>query len=297
MSEPTIITCAVTGNITQPSQTPYLPITPEQIATACIEAARAGAAIAHIHVREDDGRPSMSIEKYREVIERIRASDQDVIINLTTGPGGRFIPSKDDPSVAAPGTNLLRPERRVEHIRQLRPEICSLDFDTMYSGSSVVINTPENLAVMAGIIAEAGTKPELEVFDSGDIQMANHFVAQGLVASPPLYQIVLGVRYGAIATPETMLYLKSILPPGALWAAFGVGRWEFPMVAQAFLLGGHVRVGLEDNIYIEKGKLAESNAQLVTRAVDILRNLGGRPASAGDAREILGLKRNTPTAA
>lgn len=294
MSNPTIITCAVTGNITSPKQTPYLPITPEQIAAACIDAARAGAAIVHIHVREDDGSPSMEVARYREVIERIRASDQDVVINLTTGPGGRYIPSPDDPSVAAEGTFFLHPEKRVAHVRELRPEICSLDFNTMNSGASVVINTPQNLTIMAEIIAEAGTKPELEVFDSGDIQLANHFIEQGLVTSPALFQIVLGVRYSAIATPETMMFLQSLLPSDSQWAAFGVGRWEFPMLAQAWLLGGHVRVGLEDNIYLERGKLAESNTQLVDRAVNIIKDLGGRPATAGEAREILGLKKISP---
>lgn len=294
MANPTIISCAVTGNITSPEQTPFLPITPEQIANSCIEAARAGAAIAHIHVRDDAGKPSMEVARYREVMERIRASDQDIVINLTTGPGGRFIPSKDDPKVAAPGTSLLPPAKRVEHIRVLRPEICSFDFDTMFSGNSVVINTPENLAVMAEIIAESGAKPELEVFDTGDIQLANHFIDQGLIKGRPLFQIVLGVRYGAIATPETMTYMKSLLPTDADWAAFGVGRWEFPMVAQSFLLGGHVRVGLEDNIYLEKGKLAESNAQLVERAVDIVKSLGGQVATAGETREILDLRQQDP---
>lgn len=294
MANPTIISCAVTGNITSPSQTPYLPITPEQIADACLDAVRAGAAIVHIHVRHPDGRPSMELAHYREVIERLRAAEEDVIINLTTGPGGRFIPSDDDPSVAAPGTTLMRPERRVEHIVALRPEICSLDFNTMYSGSSVVINTPRNLAVMADIIREAGVLPELEVFDTGDIQLANHFIEEGRLDAPALFQIVLGVRYGAIATPETLLYMKSLLPAGSHWAAFGVGRWEFPMLAQAWLLGGHVRVGLEDNIYLEKGVLAESNTVLVKKAVRILKELGGTIATAGEAREMLGLKKQFP---
>ena len=296
MSTPTIISCAVTGNITSPSQTPYLPITPEQIAEACLDAVRAGAAIVHIHVRHPDGRPSMEMSHYREVVERLRAADEDVIINLTTGPGGRFIPSEDDPSIAAPGTTLARPERRVEHVAKLRPEICSLDFNTMYSGSSVVINTPRNLAVMGDIIRDAGVLPELEVFDSGDIQLANHFLAEGQLDPPALFQIVLGVRYGAIATPETLLYLKSLLPAGSNWAAFGVGRFEFPMLAQAWLLGGHVRVGLEDNIYIEKGVLAESNAVLVKKAVRIIKELGGTIATPGEAREILRLKKQRPLA-
>jgi len=296
LPDPTIITCAVTGNITSPSQTPFLPITPEQIAEACLDAVRAGAAIVHIHVRHPDGRPSMELGHYAEVVQRLRAADEDVIINLTTGPGGRFIPGDDDPSVAAPGTTLTRPERRVEHIVALRPEICSLDLNTMYSGSSVVINTPRNLAVMSDLIREAGVLPELEVFDSGDIQLANHFIQEGRLDVPALFQIVLGVRYGAIATPETLLYMKSLLPAGSNWAAFGVGRWEFPMLAQAWLLGGHVRVGLEDNIYLEKGVLAESNTVLVKKAVRILKELGGTIATPAEAREILGLKKQLPKA-
>ena len=294
MSQPTIISCAVTGNITTLQQNPHLPCTPEQIANAGLEAVRAGAAIIHVHVRYPDGRPSMELAHYREVVERLRAADEDVIINLTTGPGGRFIPSDDEPSRAAPGTSLARPELRVEHIERLRPEISSLDFNTMYSGTSVVINTPRNLAIMAERIQAAGVLPELEVFDSGDIQLARHFIDEGKLASPALFQIVLGVRYGAIATPQTMLYMTSLLPPDARWAAFGVGRWEFPMLAQAWLLGGHVRVGLEDNIYLEKGVLAKSNTELVAKAVRILKELGGRPATAGEAREILGLKRQNP---
>lgn len=294
MADPTIISCAVTGNITTLEQTPYLPVTPEQIANACLDAIRAGAAIVHIHVRHPDGRPSMELGHYREVVERLRAADEDVIINLTTGPGQRFIPSWDNPSVAAPGTTLIRPEPRVEHIAALRPELCSLDLNTMYSGSSVVINTPDNVAVMAEIIRASGVRPELEVFDTGDIQLANHFIEQGRLDTPALFQIVLGVRYGAIATPETLTYMRSLLPRGSHWGAFGVGRWEFPMLAQSWLLGGHVRVGLEDNIYLEKGVLAEGNVPLVQKAVRIIRELGGTIATPGQAREILNLKRQDP---
>ena len=294
MADPTIISCAVTGNITTLQQTPHLPVTPEQIAQSCVEAARAGAAIVHVHVRHPDGRPSMDLAHYREVVERLRAADEDVVINLTTGPGQRFVPSEADPSVAAPGTTLMRPEPRVAHVQALRPELCSLDLNTMYSGSSVVINTPANLAIMADLIAEAGVKPELEVFDSGDIQLGNHFIEQGRLAASTLFQIVLGVRYGAIATPETLMYMKSLLPSNAPWSAFGVGRWEFPMLAQSWLLGGHVRVGLEDNIYLEKGVLAESNAALVAKAARIVRDLGGQIATPGEAREILGLTKQAP---
>ena len=290
MANPTIISCAVTGNITTPRQTPHLPVTPEQIAQSCIEAARAGAAIVHIHVRHPDGRPSMELAHYREVVERLRAAEEDVVINLTTGPGQRFVPSEADPSVAAPGTTLMRPEPRVAHIQALRPELCSLDLNTMYSGSSVVINTPANLAIMAELIAEAGVKPELEVFDSGDIQLAHTLLDQGILKGPPLFQIVMGVRYGFVSTVQTLVYAHSLLPKDATWAAFAIGRWEFPMLASAWLLGGHVRVGMEDNVYLRKGQLTPSNAALCEKAVRILDDIGAELATAKEARQILGLK-------
>jgi uncharacterized protein (DUF849 family) len=294
LADPTILTCAVTGNITTLEQTPYLPVTPEQIAEAGLAAVRAGAAVIHVHVRHENGRPSMELQHYREVVERLRAADEDVVINLTTGPGQRFVPSVDNPSIAGLGTTLMRPEPRVSHVEILRPELCSLDLNTMYSGSSVVINTPENLAIMAEKIHAAGVLPEVEVFDSGDIQLANDMVKKGLLRSPAFIQIALGVKYGAIATTETVAYLRSILPPGSNWSAFGVGRWEFPMLVQSWLMGGHIRVGLEDNIYLSKGVLAQSNTQLVEKAAGLVRELGGRLATAGEAREILGLKKQTP---
>jgi uncharacterized protein (DUF849 family) len=292
MADQTIITCAVTGSITRPEQHPNLPITPAQIANAAIEAAKAGAAIAHIHVRDPEtGAPSMALEHYREVVERIRASATDVIINLTTGPGGRFIPSDDDPKVAAPGSTLMPPEERVAHVVALRPEICSLDLNTMWFGASVVINTPRNVAIMAEAIRAAGVKPELEVFDSGDIQLAHQLLESGVLPRPPLFQVVLGIKNGFPATPDALLYARSLLPADADWAAMGTGRMEFPIVAQACLLGGHVRVGLEDNLYLSKGVLAPSNAALVERAVTIAELLGQRVASQAEARTILGLTR------
>ncbi|MGH6901103.1 MAG: 3-keto-5-aminohexanoate cleavage protein [Geminicoccaceae bacterium] len=290
MAEKTIITCAVTGSITRPEQHPGLPITPQQIAAAAIDAAKAGAAIAHIHVRDPEtGAPSMALELYREVVDRIRSSDTDLIVNLTTGPGGRFIPSDDDPKVAAPGSNLMRPEKRIEHVLALRPEICSLDLNTMWFGSSAVINTPRNVAIMAEAIQGAGVKPELEVFDSGDLQLAHDLLERGVLQRPALFQVVLGIKNGFPATPATLLYAKSLLPDDALWAAMGIGRMEFPIVAQACLLGGHVRVGLEDNLYLSKGELAPSNAALVERAVTLVELLGGSVASPTEAREILSL--------
>jgi uncharacterized protein (DUF849 family) len=290
MARKTILTVAVTGNQTTLQQHPGLPCTPLQIATACIESAKAGAAITHIHVRYEDGRPSMELAHYRETVERIRDSGVDVIINLTTGPGQRFIPGKDDPKVAAPGTTLMHPLRRVEHIQALKPEICSLDLNTMWSGTSAVINSPENITIMAQAMKEAGSKPEIEVFDSGDIQLAKALIEKGVLDSPPLFQIVTGIRYGFESTPQTMMYARSLLPAGSHWAGFGIGRMAFPMVAQAFLLGGHVRVGLEDAVYIRKGELAPSNAAMAEKAARIVDELGGELATPNEARQILGLR-------
>jgi uncharacterized protein (DUF849 family) len=290
MSGKTILSVAVTGNQTTLQQHPGLPCTPEQIANACIESAKAGAAITHIHVRYPDGRPSMELSHYTEVVDRIRNSGVDVIINLTTGPGQRFIPSENDPKVAAPGTTLTTPLRRVEHILALKPEICSLDLNTMWSGTSAVINSPNSITTMARAMKEAGSKPELEVFNSGDIQLAKDLIDKGVLDKPPLFQIVTGIRYGFECTPQTMMYAKSLLPEGAHWAAFGVGRLAYPSLALAFLLGGHVRIGIEDAVYLRKGVLAPSNAAMAEKAAHIIEELGGELATAKEARAILGLR-------
>jgi uncharacterized protein (DUF849 family) len=288
MRRKVILTCAVTGNITTPEQTPYLPITPEQIANAAIDAAKAGAAVAHIHVRDPEtGRPSMDINLYREVMDRIRASGTDVVINLTTGPGGRYLPDRENPRVAAPGSTLLPPEKRVDHIVELKPEIATLDLNTMWSGSAVVINAPWSVTRMAELIYSVGTIPELEVFDSGDIGLAKQLIAEGVLKAPCLFQVCMGIRWGFDWDPQTLHYARSILPPGSPWAAFAIGRMEFPMLMQAWLLGGHVRVGLEDNIYLNKGELATSNTVLVERAVRLLRELGVEPMTAAEVRAEL----------
>jgi uncharacterized protein (DUF849 family) len=287
----TILTCAVTGNLTRPDQTPHLPITPEQIASECLAAAEAGAAVVHIHVRDPlTGKPSMEIDHYRDVVDRIRRRRADLVINLTTGPGGRYVPSEDDPKIYAPGTTLLPPEKRVEHIALIQPDICSLDLNTMNSGPDVVINTPRNVRKMAAVIRSSGVMPELEIFDSGDLHLARDLINEGTLDGPGLWTFVLGVKYGFSASPETLMYARNQLPAGAIWAAFGIGRTEFPMVAQSWLYGGHVRVGLEDNIYLEKGVLAKGNAELVSKAVDILKSLGGDVATPAEARVLLGLR-------
>ena len=286
----TILTCAVTGNLTKPEMTPYLPITPKQIADACLGAADAGAAVAHIHVRyPETGKPSMELDHYAEVMHLIKAQNKELIINLTTGPGGRYVPTEGDPKVFAPGTTLCDPLKRVEHVAALKPDICSLDLNTMNSGADVVMNTPSNVRKMAKVIREAGVMPELEIFDSGDLNLAKDLIADGTVDGPGLYTFVMGVKYGLNTDPATLLDTRDQLPSGAIWAAFGISRAEFPIVAQAWLLGGHIRVGMEDNIYLEKGVLCESNAQLVSRAKRIIGDLGGQLASSNEARQMLGL--------
>lgn len=291
MEQPTILTCAVTGNLTTPEQTPHLPITPTQIATACLEAAEAGAAAVHIHVRDPQtGRPSMDVDLYAEVVAEIRTRRADLVINLTTGPGGRFVPSDDDPQVAAPGSNLMVPERRVAHIAALKPDICSLDLNTMNSGDQVVINTPKNVRRMAKVIREAGAVPELECFDSGDLMLAQALMADGSLEGPGLYTLVMGVRYAMPFKPETLWHARSLIAPTAQWSAFAIGRHAFPAVAQTYLLGGNVRVGLEDTIYLDRGVLAKSNAELVSRARRIVEDLGGRLATPRQARERWGLR-------
>jgi uncharacterized protein (DUF849 family) len=286
-----IITCAVTGNLTTPEQTPYLPITPEQIAESSLGAADAGAAIVHIHVRDPmTGRPSMELELYREVMDRIRQARPLLIINLTTGPGGRFVPSKDDPKIADVGTTLRSPERRVEHIAKLKPEICTLDLNTMWSGTAVVINTPANVRRMARVMRDAGSLPEIELFDSGDVALMHDLVADGSLAGPLLASFVMGVRYGFQASPETVLYARSLLPQNAQFTAIGIGRHAFQAVAQSYLAGGHVRVGLEDAVNLSRGVLAQSNAAMVEKARRVVEDLGGRIASPDEAREIIGLR-------
>ncbi|MES1202711.1 MAG: 3-keto-5-aminohexanoate cleavage protein [Pseudomonadota bacterium] len=288
MQRKTILTCAVTGNSTRRDQHPRLPITPAEIATAAIEAHRAGAAMVHLHARDPKTeRGTMELSLFQEIVDRIRQAGSDVIINLSTGEGGRFLPGDPDPRVAGPGTTLVPGEQRVVHVEALQPEVCSLDLNTMNSGPNVVINTPKSVEAMARRIYAAGVIPELELFDTGDLQMAKSLMEKGVLRAPPMIQLVLGVRFGAPADPATLHYLVSQLPPDSIWGAFGIGRQEFPMLAQTWLLGGHVRVGLEDNVFISKGQLARDNAELVEKGVNIVEQLGGSIASVAEAREIL----------
>lgn len=290
MSKPVILTCALTGGATLSGKNPAVPVAPAEIAHQAVDAAKAGATIAHIHVREPGtGAPSMRLELYEEVVDRIHQSGCDILINLTTGPGARFIPGRDDPRIGDPASTLALWPKRVEHIERLRPDICSLDVGSMNFGHHVFINTPADLQKMAEAIRKAGVKPEMETFELGHIRLAKHLIEQGLIEAPPLFQICLGIPWGAPATPEVMMAMRDELPAGAEWAAFGIGATQFPMVAQAVLLGGHVRVGLEDNLYLRRGMPAPHNAALVERAVTIIEQLDRRVATPDEARAILRL--------
>ena len=291
MQRKVMISCAVTGSADTPGRNPAVPVTPAQIAQSAIDAAKAGAAIVHIHVRDPKTtRPSMETSLYKEVVDRIRESGSDVLINLTTGPGARFVPGDDDPLKPGPGTTMKTPRERVKHVVALKPDICSLDMGSMNMGPHVFINTPTYLEAMAVAIRDAGVLPELEAFETGHLLLAKRMIENGHIKPPGMFQICLGISWAQPATPEAMTYMRSLLPTASPWFAFGISLHQFPMVAQAILLGGHPRVGLEDNIYLEKGKLAPSNAALVEKAAKIVELLGDVVATAEDARAILGLK-------
>ena len=289
-SEKVVLTVSVTGSIGDRSSNPALPVTPKEIAESAVEAAAAGAAVAHIHVRDiQTGKPSMEMQMYEETVRRIR-DHSDILLNLTTGAGARFIPAEDDPSDPGPGTTLTSPQRRIAHVLALKPEICSLDVGSMDFGPHLFVNFLPHVEWMAEQISAAGVKPELEVFDMGHIEKAKHLIRTGRIKSPPLFQLCTGIRWGIPATPESMIAMKGLLPDDALWTGFGIGATSFPMVAVTAVLGGNVRVGFEDSLYIEKGKLAASNRQLVEKAVAILRLLGKEPASPDEARRLLKLE-------
>ncbi|MCE2521140.1 MAG: 3-keto-5-aminohexanoate cleavage protein [Alphaproteobacteria bacterium] len=289
MNTDVFITCAVTGAGDTTEKSPHVPVTPEAIANAAIEAARAGAAIAHIHVRDvTTGKGNRDRDAFREVVARVRDSECDVIINLTTGMGGDYVPDADDPGRASPGSDMTSPEERVLHVEELLPEICSLDVATMNFTDGAFINVPDHLRVMGERIAKAGVKPELECFDLGHVRLANQLITEGVIEEPPLFQICLGVPWGAPADPESLIAMRNLLPKNAHWSAFGISRMQIPMAAQAVISGGNVRVGLEDNLYLSRGVLA-TNGQLVERAVEVVERLGARIMSPAETRQKLSL--------
>ena len=293
MNNEVIVTCAVTGAGDTLGKHPEVPVTPEQISNAAIAAAKAGASVAHIHVRDPEtGLGSRDTNLFKEVVERIRDSETDVVINLTAGMGGDWVPSEENPSMPGPGTDMIGPEERLAHIKEIHPEICSLDCGTMNfgNGNEIYISPPGYLREMASMIQEWGVKPELEVFELGQIRFAKQMIKEGLINEPPMFQICLGIPWGAEQTVDSMKVMKDELPTNASWASFGIGRMQMPMAAAAVAMGGNVRVGLEDNLYLEKGVLA-SNDQLVTRVIEIIQRMGSRVLSPKETRDKLKLKK------
>jgi uncharacterized protein (DUF849 family) len=288
-----ILTCAVTGGNSFNRKHPSFPITPAQIADAAIEAQEAGASAVHLHVRNPvTGDGSRDPELFRELSNRVRARGLRAILNLTCGTGATYMPSAENDGIAGSGTDVGSVEDRTRHIAENRPEVCSLDVTTQNQMDGpveyVYLNSQATLRAMARTFFDLGVKPELEVFGPGDVLFANQMITEGLIQAPPFFQMVLGTRWGLPSDVETILYLKRLLPPGALWAAFSIGAMQMPMVAQSVVLGGHTRVGLEDNLYLERGMFA-TNGQLVARAVRIIEDLGAAVATPDEARAMLGV--------
>ena len=283
MNTEVVVTCAVTGAGDTVGKHPDVPVTPEQVANA---------AIVHIHARDPEtGIGSRDVDLFKDTVERIRNSGRDVLINLTAGMGGDLVVDDDDPTVAGPGTDMVNAETRIKHVELLRPDIATLDCGTInFSDSNYIyVQTPNMLRSMAARYQEIGVKPEMEVFDLGHLRFANQMLSEGLIDAPAMYQVCLGIPWGAGADPATMNAMVGQLPPNVFWSGFGISRAQMPMVAQAMLLGGNVRVGLEDNLYLERGVFA-SNGELVEKAIRIVRELGGRPCSADEARAKLRIK-------
>jgi uncharacterized protein (DUF849 family) len=283
-----IITCAVSGSSPVPEH-PDFPKTNEQVANAALEAGEAGASIIHVHVRKPDGTPSTDLDDYTEVYNRVRQKNNELILNLTTGPGCNWIQSDDDPMMPGPGAQVFTAERRLEHIERLRPEMCTLDICTMQIFGTVAINTKKMITKMGHMIRDCNVKPEIECFDTGDLVFAEDLIADGALDGPGIYSIVMGTKYGIHASPEAMIYCKSHLPPGAVWQGFGVSKHTWPMAAQSVILGGNVRTGFEDSTYLGPGRQAASNGAMVAQAAELIERLGGEVASPGEARKQLGL--------
>jgi uncharacterized protein (DUF849 family) len=292
MNHDVMITCALTGAGDTVDKHPAIPVTPTQIAAAAVEAAKAGATVVHCHVRDPiTSKGSRDPALYREVVARIRDSGVDIIVNLTAGMGGDLeIGAGETPLAFGPATDLVGPLARLVHVEELLPDICTLDCGTLNfgDGDTIYVSTPAALRAGAQRITELGVKAELEIFDTGHLWFANQMIKEGLLRDP-LFQLCLGIPWGAPADTTTMKAMVDNLPAGATWAGFGIGRMQMPMAAQAVLLGGHVRVGLEDNLWLDKGVPA-SNGSLVERVIKLIECMGARPMSPAAGRAKMGLK-------
>ena len=287
-----VVTCAVTGAGDTTGKSKHVPVTPKEIAREAIEAAKAGASVAHLHVRDPvTGKGSRNPALFREVVDHVRDSGTDIVINLTAGMGGDWTPDPQNWALPGPGTDMIGPDERLTHVKDCLPEICSLDCGTLNFGNdnSIYISTPPILRRMAALTKEWGVKPELEVFELGHIRFARQMQAEGLLADQPMFQLCLGIPWGADQTVETMKAMKEHLPPDASWASFGISRMQMPMAAAAVAMGGNVRVGLEDNLFLDRGVLA-TNAQLVERVIGIIERMGARVLTPQEARNKLKLR-------
>lgn len=295
MNKKTILTCAVTGGAPYNKKHPSMPVTPKQIADACIEAASAGASIVHIHVRDPEtGEGNRDRGHFREVVDRVRQTGTDIVLNLTCGMGAYFLPDPEREGHMLPGSDVVGVDERVAHVEELLPEIATLDIVTnnQVEGPTeyIYFSPTHTLRAMAKRFQAAGVKPELEVFGPGDILFGNRLVEEGLIDGPPMMQMVLGVQWAAPHGVETILYQKGLMAPGTIWGAFGIGREQMPMLAHTLLLGGNIRVGLEDNLYMSRGVWA-TNGQLVERAYTLVNAVGGyEVATPAETREILKLR-------
>ena len=292
------ITCAVTGSGETTAKSDKVPVTPQQIAESAIEAAKAGAAVVHIHVRDPrTGRGSRDTELYAEVVDRIRSSDTDVVINLTAGMGGDLVLGGDENvfPLNEDGTDMAGATERLDHVTRLRPEICTLDCGTMNfasGGDYIMTNTPSVLRKMAKVVQQLGVRPELEVFDTGHLVMVKDLIKEGLLDDPIMIQLCMGIAYGAPDDPNTFMALVNQLPNDCVFSAFSISRMQLPFVAQSVLAGGNVRVGLEDNLYLDRGQLA-TNGQLVERARKILENMNVSVMGPADVRAKLKLTKHS----
>ena len=297
MSKDVFITCAVTGSGATQDRSHHVPRSPAQIADSAIAAAKAGAAVVHCHVRDPEtGAPSRRLDLYREVTERIRESETDVILNLTAGMGGDIIfGPTENPMPPIAGTDMIGASERVQHIAECLPEICTLDCGTMNFAEAdyVMTNTPGMLTAMGQMMTHLGVKPEIEAFDTGHLWYAKQLVKDGVLDSPALVQLCMGVPWGAPDDLNTFMAMVNNVPDDWTFSAFGLGRNQMAYVAASVLAGGHVRVGLEDNLWLDKGVLAE-NWQLVERAGSIIENMGARLMTPAQVREKLGLTKRAP---
>ncbi len=292
MNNNVILTTALTGAGDTVGRSEHVPVTPAQIAASAVEAAEAGASVVHIHVRDPEtGAPSRENALYCEVVDRIRQTGVDVVVNLTAGMGGDLVIGQEDPLKFEEGTDLVNGLDRLPHVEQILPDICTLDCGSINfgDGSSVYISTPDMLRAGAKRIQELGVRPELEIFDTGQLRFAKQMHAEGLIDDPSLFQLCTGIPYGAPSDPAVLQSMVNMLPEGAQWASFSIGRKQMPWVAQSVLMGGHARVGLEDNLYLRKGVKA-TNGQLTEKAVNLIEQLGARVATPDEARKQLNLR-------